>query len=105
VALGCANYIIGSLSGSARFFLWFGGIHGDKQLGMKQVTKTAENGHYLKPFAKILLALSARREKQNAIAQKFLKELSDEFPSNPLYAAEYAKSLGRPIPATLGPAQ
>src|SRR5271157_2042400 len=28
VALGCANYIIGSLPGSARFMLWFGGIHG-----------------------------------------------------------------------------
>jgi hypothetical protein len=103
VALGSANYIIGSLSGSARFFLWFGGIHGDKQLGMEQVTKTAENGHYLKPFAKILLSLSARREKQDAIAQKYLKELTDEFPSNPLYSAEYAKALGRPIPATLGP--
>jgi len=103
VALGSANYIIGSLSGSARFFLWFGGIHGDKVLGMQQVTKTAENGHYLKPFAKILLSLSARREKQDAIAQKYLKELSEEFPNNPLYSAEYAKALGRPIPATLGP--
>jgi hypothetical protein len=103
VALGSANYIIGSLSGSARFFLWFGGIHGDKQLGMQQVTKTADNGHYLKPFAKILLSLSARREKQDAIAQKYLKELSEEFPNNPLYSAEYAKALGRPIPATLGP--
>jgi hypothetical protein len=103
VALGSANYIIGSLSGSARFFLWFGGIHGDKVLGMEQVTKTAENGHYLKPFAKILLSLSARREKQDEIAQKYLKELSEEFPNNPLYSVEYAKALGRPIPATLGP--
>lgn len=105
VALGCANYIIGSLSGSARFFLWFGGIHGDKQLGMQQVMKTADNGRYLKPFAKILLALSERREKRDEIAQKYLKQLSEEFPKNPLYAAEYAKALGLPIPATIGPAQ
>ena len=28
--------------------------------------KTADTGRYLQPFAKILLALSARREKQNA---------------------------------------
>ena len=73
VALGCANYIIGSLPGSARFMLWFGGIHGDKQLGMQQVQKTVDGGRYLKPFAQILLALSARREKQNALAQKLLK--------------------------------
>jgi tetratricopeptide (TPR) repeat protein len=104
VAPGIAYYIIGSLSSSARFVLWFGGVHGDKQLGMKQVQKTAENGHYLKPFAKILLALSARREKQNALAQKNLKELTEEFPGNEVYDTEYAKSLGQPIPATVGPA-
>jgi hypothetical protein len=101
VALGAANYIIGSLNPGYRFALWFGGIHGDKKLGMEQVSKTVENGRYLKPFAKILLALSARREKQNALAQKLLHELSQEFPSSPLFATEYAKSMGWPIPATM----
>jgi len=105
VALGCANYVIGSLSSSARFMLWFGGIHGDKQLGMEQVQKTADNGHYLKPFAQILLALSARREKKDALAQKVLKDLTEEFPGNAVYEAEYAKVLGRPIPSSIGPAQ
>jgi hypothetical protein len=105
VALGCANYVIGSLSGSARFFLRFGGIHGDKKLGMQLVQKTADNGRYLKPFAQILLALSARREKNNLLAQKTLKDLMDEFPGNAVYEAEYAKAMGQPIPATMGPAQ
>ena len=104
VAPGIAYYVIGSLPASTRFVLWFGGIHGDKQLGMSEVQKTAENGHYLKPFAKILLALSARREKQNALAEKNLKELTEEFPGNAVYETEYAKALGRPIPATMGPA-
>jgi hypothetical protein len=105
VAPGVAYYVIGSLSGSARFILWFGGIHGDKELGMKKVEKTADNGNYLKPFAKILLALSARREKKDALAIKNLKELTEEFPGNTVYATEYAKALGQPIPATMGPAQ
>lgn len=104
VAPGIAYYVIGSLPSSARFFLWFGGIHGDKQLGMSQVQKTAANGHYLKPFAQILLALSARREKQDALARKNLKELTEEFPGNPVYDTEYAKALGRPVPAAIGPA-
>jgi hypothetical protein len=103
VALGAANYIIGSLNPGFRLALWFGGIHGDKRLGMEQLAKTAENGRYLKPFAKILLALSARREKQNALAQRLLLELSQEFPENALFAAEYAKAMGRPIPAELKP--
>jgi hypothetical protein len=105
VAPGIAYYVIGSLSGSARFFLWFGGIHGDKALGMSKVEKTADNGNYLKPFAQILLALSARREKKNDLAIKNLKELTEEFPGNAVYETEYAKALGRPIPATIGPAE
>jgi len=105
VAPGIAYYVIGSLSGSARFFLWFGGIHGDKELGMQKVEKTANNGNYLRPFAKILLALSARREKKQTLALKNLKELTEEFPGNTVYESEYAKALGRPIPATVGPAQ
>jgi hypothetical protein len=104
VAPGIAYYVIGSLSSSARFVLWFGGIHGDKQLGMSQVQKTADNGNYLKPFAQILLALSARREKQDELAQKNLKELTEEFPGNSTYAAEYAKAMGRPIPSAMVPA-
>src|SRR2546423_15567353 len=101
VAPGIANYIIGSLNPGFRFALWFGGIHGDKKLGMEQVGKTVENGRYLRSFAKIMLALAARREKQNALAQKLFRELSEEFPANPLFAAEYAKAMGRPIPAVM----
>ena len=103
VALGCANYIIGSLNGGTRFILWFGNIHGDKKLGMVQMQNAADNGRYLKPFAKILLALAARREKQNALAQKFLRELTEEFPSSALFASEYAKAKGQPIPAEMHP--
>ena len=101
MALGVANYIIGSLNPGYRMGLWFMGIHGDKKLGMEQLGKTADNGRYLQPFAKILLALSARREKQNALAQRLLLELTQEFPSNATFATEYAKAMGRPIPAAI----
>jgi hypothetical protein len=103
VALGSANYIIGSLSGGMRFILTFGGVHGDKKLGMQQLGKSANSGLYLRPFAKIMLALAARREKQDALAQKLLHELSQEFSASPLFEAEYAKSMGRPVPATMHP--
>jgi hypothetical protein len=59
---------------------------------MEQVAKTAENGRYLRPFAKIILALAARREKQDALAEKLLRELSEQYPDNALYASEYAKA-------------
>ncbi len=94
IAPGIANYIIGSQSAGSRFALWFGGIHGDKKLGMEQVAKTAENGRYLRPYAKIILALAARREKQDALAQKLLRELTEQYPDNELFASEYAKARG-----------
>jgi len=102
IAPGIANYIIGSQSGGTRFALWFGGIHGDKKLGMEQVARTAENGRYLRPFAKIILALAARREKQDALAQRLFRELSDQYPGNELYALEYAKAMRMSKSATRG---
>jgi hypothetical protein len=96
VATGIANYVIGSQSGGTRFALWFGGIHGDKKLGMEQVARTVENGRYLRPFAKIILALAARREKQDALAQRLFRELSEQYPNNAHFASEYAKAMSVP---------
>jgi hypothetical protein len=93
IAPGIANYIIGSQSAGSRFVLRFDGIHGDKKLGMEQVARTAENGRYLRPFAKIILALAARREKQNALAQRLFRELSEQYPDSELFASEYAKAM------------
>jgi hypothetical protein len=101
IALGIANYIIGSQTAGSRFALWFDGIHGNKKLGMEQVAKTAENGRYLGPFAKILLALAACREKQVALAQKLLRELTEQYPASELFASEYAKVSNLPVPAAL----
>ncbi len=90
LALGASNYIIGSLPGYKRFFLWFGGIRGQKELGMEQLARTAKGGHYVRPFAKILLALACLREQQAARARVLLQELAAEFPENPLFARELA---------------
>jgi hypothetical protein len=87
-SLGAANYIIGCLPTYKRFFLWFGGIRGDKILGMEQMKIAAEKGHYLKSFAKIFLALAAMREKQIELARRLLSELASQFPENPLYRTE-----------------
>src|SRR5271166_1389447 len=101
VATGIANYVIGSQGGGTRFALWFDGVHGDKKLGMEQVARTAENGRYLRPFAKIILALAARREKQAPLAQRLLRELIEQYPDSELYASEYAKVSSLPVPVAL----
>lgn len=90
VALGAGHYIIGCLPGFKRAFLWFGGVHGDKELGMHQEEIAAYHAHYFQPFAKILLALAYEREKQPGQARVLLGQLSQEFPSNPLFQKELA---------------
>ncbi len=91
LTLGAVNYIIGSLPGYKRFLLGLSGIHGDKKAGIQQLEIAADRGHYLRPFAKILLALAALREKQTEVARKQLVDLVAEFPENPLFASEPAK--------------
>lgn len=101
LALGTANYIIGSMPGYKRVFLWMGGIRGDKQLGMAQLTMTAERGEYLRPFAKILLALIDLRERQPSKARRELTELAAEFPQNPAFAHELALLRTPPVPRVI----
>jgi len=88
VALGAGHYIIGCLPAYKRAFLWFGGIHGDRERGMHEMQIAASRGHYLRPFAKILLALAYRREHQPDRARVLLAELTEQFPTNPRFAYE-----------------
>jgi hypothetical protein len=91
LTLGAANYIIGSLPALKRFLLKFKGISGDKRGGIQQLEIAAARGRYLRPFAKIILAMAALREKNIALARTQLTELVAEFPQNPLFVKELAK--------------
>jgi hypothetical protein len=99
LGLGTANYVIGSLPGIKKFFLGLAGIHGNKKLGIQQLEIAADHGRYLRPFAKILLAMVALREKKPELARAQLKELVAEFPENPLFASELAKLEASPATA------
>jgi hypothetical protein len=96
LTLGAANYIIGSLPLFKRFFLHFKGISGDKAGGIVQLEIAAAHGRYLRPFAKMLLALAALRERKSSLARIQLMELVDEFPANSLFAGELAKLAASP---------
>jgi hypothetical protein len=98
VALGAANYIMGCLPAYKRILIRFGGFHGDRELGMHQLSLAAEDGHYLRPFAKLTLGLAAMREKQWELARTEFQQLTAEFPSNPKFALELTKLERAPRP-------
>jgi hypothetical protein len=97
MALGASNYILACLPSYKRAFLWFGGIRGDRQTGIRQLESAANGGRYLKPFAKMMLALVWLREKQPARARGLLNSLVSEFPGCALFTRERAK-LDSPHP-------
>jgi predicted Zn-dependent protease len=67
---------------------------------MQQLRTASEKGHYLRPYAKIMLALADLREKNEIEARKLLEELTREFPENHLFAKELAKVNQRPAQST-----
>lgn len=91
VATGMGKYIIGGKAAPVRWVLRLGGIKGDQEEGLKELTMAASQGHYLAPFARILLAFDDLRHKRKADARKKFAALHDEFPGNPLFVQEIAK--------------
>jgi|SRR5579864_7267297 len=91
LATGFSKYIIGSMAAPVRWMLRLGGLPGDKQAGIADLRQTAERGHYLAPFARILLAIAYVRERDNARALQLLSSLRSDFPGNPLFSREIVR--------------
>jgi hypothetical protein len=88
LAPGVENYILSLKPAPVRFFLRITGAHTDREKGVEQVQKTAAHGHYLEPFAKLLLAVAALRDKNMEGARGLLGELHNRFPHNAVYTRE-----------------
>lgn len=91
IAVGVENYLLSLKPAPVRWFLKFTGAQTDKQTGIEKLELTAAHGHYLKPYARMLLAVAALRDKDQAKARELLQGLSAQYPQNHLYAAELAK--------------
>ena len=91
LATGFSKYIIGSMAAPVRWILRRGGLPGDKQAGIADLELTAQRGHYLAPFARILLAIAYVRDKDRSRALQMLDGLRTEFPGNTLFPREIAR--------------
>jgi hypothetical protein len=91
LAVGIENYLLSQKPAPVRWVLRWNGAQTDKETGLAKLRTTAEKGHYLKPFARLLLAVAALRDKDAPRARQTLEGLSREFPGNRLYQDELAK--------------
>jgi hypothetical protein len=85
---GIENYLLSLRSAPVRLLLRIAGSQVDREKGLEELRLTAQHGHYLEPFAKLLLAVAAIRDNDRARARELLTELHNRFPNNQLYLRE-----------------
>jgi hypothetical protein len=85
---GLENYLLSLKPIALRLLLRLTGSQVDREVGLEKLQKTALQGYYLEPFAKLLLAVAALRDGQSEKARGILAELHQRFPDNALYALE-----------------
>ncbi|HVB81763.1 MAG TPA: hypothetical protein VNE82_17675 [Candidatus Binataceae bacterium] len=90
LAIGVENYILSLNPAPVRWLLDIYGAETDQRTGIQKLTLTAAHGHYLEPYARVLLAVAALRERDPAQARHLLRDLVREVPRNQLYAKELA---------------
>jgi hypothetical protein len=91
IAIGAENYILSLKPTPVRFFLRVAGAETDKQNGLDKLRLTAERGHYLLPYARLLLAVAAMRDADRTLARDLLQWLAAHYPQNGLYRKELAR--------------
>ena len=91
LAAGVENYLLSQKPAPVRWLLDLTGSQTDKKEGIKDLRIVAEKGHYLLPYAKLLLAIAALRDGDRAKARELLNWLSKRFPKNTLYQEELKK--------------
>jgi len=92
LSVGAAEYIVGSLNFFFRLFVRLEKIEGDKAKAISDLQVVVQKGRYYGPYAKILMAAVHLREKRPQQALVLLRELSAEFPENPLFPREIARA-------------
>ncbi|HXF13881.1 MAG TPA: hypothetical protein VN517_12060 [Terriglobales bacterium] len=88
LAVGTENYLLSLKPAPVRWILRLGGAQTNRDEGLSKLHLTADKGHYLAPYARLLLAVAALRDKDRNTARILLSGLWHEFPDNALYKKE-----------------
>ncbi len=91
LAVGVENYLLSLKPAPVRWLLRISGAETDKAAGIEKLRITADKGHYLLPYARLLLAVAALRDNDRVRARALLQDLAANFPQNRLYRNELAK--------------
>jgi tetratricopeptide (TPR) repeat protein len=91
LAVGIENYMLSLKPAPIRWILGMAGAGTNKTEGVRLLKLTAEQGHYLAPFARLMLAVGELRDGRVQQGKAILVGLSQEFPQNTLYQRQIAR--------------
>jgi hypothetical protein len=91
LAVGIENYMLSLKPAPIRWILGMAGAGTNKAEGVRLLKLTAEQGHYLAPFARLMLAVGELRDGHVQQGKEILINLSKEFPKNTLYQRQIAR--------------
>jgi hypothetical protein len=91
LAVGIENYMLSLKAAPIRWILGMAGAGTNKAEGVRLLKLTAEQGHYLAPFARLMLAVGELRDGHTQQGKAILVSLSQEFPQNTLYQRQIAR--------------
>jgi hypothetical protein len=91
LAVGIENYMLSLKAAPIRWFLGMAGAGTNKEEGVRLLKLTAEHGHYLAPFAKLMLAVGELRDGRVQQGKAILVGLSQDFPRNTQYQRQIAR--------------
>ena len=91
LAVGVENYLLSLKPAPVRWLLRLDGAETDRAMGVEKLQIVAQKGHYLLPYARLLLAVAALRDNHRDQARALLQGLAQQFPRNHLYTQELAQ--------------
>jgi hypothetical protein len=99
LTLGLQNYVIGSLSLPLKMLAKTVGVSGSKKRGLKELERVAQEGHWAREVARVLLVDLYKREKRWDDAIATARELSNKYPRNYLFKLQLANAITLKIAA------
>jgi hypothetical protein len=88
---GFTEYLVANLPFYLRWMMSLDDVTGTREQGLNDMEIAAKSGQYMKPFARLLLAMFYLREKQENKTEQLLAQLTEQYPLNKTFRAEYDK--------------
>lgn len=92
---GVYQYVVGSIPGSVKWFVFLIGYRGSRIKGIRLMQEAMTKGKVVTSSAAFLLTVVYTREKRHDYARQLLRSLEQYYPRNPLIPLEIGRSYMR----------